>query len=67
MVSNKYSTTVKKRRSKWHCVANSLPLLIQLRKEEKERRRDIEMEAEDLRMVIRKMQMSECAKYTGEV
>jgi hypothetical protein len=69
--SVKYSATVKKRRTKWDCVVNYLPLLFQLHKEEKARRRDIERELEDLRMknevIMEKLQMNERAKSTREV
>ena len=66
-----YSTTVFERCNKWDDVANTLPLLLQLRKEEKAHRRDIEKEVEDLRMrnevIMGKMQMNEGAKSAREV
>ncbi|KAH9967273.1 hypothetical protein BC827DRAFT_1264120 [Russula dissimulans] len=43
---------IRKRYSKWKTVANALPLLLRLLKEEKERRKDIEREVEDLRMRV---------------
>lgn len=45
-----YSASVLKRCDRWVEVAKTLPLLLQLRKEEKEHREDIEKEVEDLRM-----------------
>jgi hypothetical protein len=64
--SGEYSATIFERCSKWDDVANTLPLLLQLRKEEKAHRRDIEKEVEDLRMrnevILGKMQMKEGAK-----
>jgi hypothetical protein len=69
--SVEYSTTVFERCSKWDDVANTLPLLLQLRKEEKAHRRDIEKEVEDLRMrnevIMGKMQVDEGAKSAREV
>jgi len=69
--SVEYSTTVFERCSKWDDVANTLPLLLQLRKEEKDHRRDIEKEVEDLRMrnevIMGKMQVNEGAKSAREV
>jgi hypothetical protein len=64
--SNEYSTTVRTRCRKWDEVARTLPLLLQLRKEEKEHRQDIEKEVEDLRMrnevLMGKMLVNEDAK-----
>jgi hypothetical protein len=48
--SVEYSATVTERCEKWDEVAKTLPLLLQLRKEEKAHRQDIEKEVEDLRM-----------------
>jgi hypothetical protein len=48
--SNEYSATVRTRCRRWDEVAKTLPLLLQLRREEKEHRQDIEKEVEDLRM-----------------
>jgi hypothetical protein len=64
--SNEYLTTIRTRCRKWDEVARTLPLLLQLRKEEKEHRQDIEKEVEDLRMrnevLMGKMQVNEDAK-----
>src|SRR6266403_384225 len=71
--SVEYSATVFERCSKWDDVTNTLPLLLQLRKEEKAHRQDIEKEVEDLRMrnevIMGKMQMNEGTnlKSTREV
>ncbi len=68
--SFEYSATVFGRCRKWEEVANTLPLLLQLRKEEKAHRQDIEKEVEDLRMrnevIMGKMQMKEGAKSARE-
>ena len=48
--SAEYGTTLQERCLRWEEVAKTLPLLLQLRKEEKAHRRDIEKEVEDLRM-----------------
>ncbi len=48
--SIEYSAAVRSRCRKWDEVARTLPLLLQLRKEEKAHRHDIEKEVEDLRM-----------------
>jgi hypothetical protein len=48
--STDYSATIGKRCLRWSEVAKTLPLLLQLRKEEKVHRQDIEKEVEDLRM-----------------
>jgi hypothetical protein len=50
LFGDKYSATVKNRCLYWGEVAKTLPLLLQLRKEEKVHRQDIEKEVEDLRM-----------------
>lgn len=64
--SNEYSTAIRSRCRKWDEVARTLPLLLQLRKEEKEHRQDIEKEVEDLRMrnevLMGKMLVNEDAK-----
>jgi len=48
--SNGYSTAVRTRCRRWDKVVKTLPLLWQLRREEKAHRQDIEKEVEDLRM-----------------
>ena len=48
--SNEYSAAVRTRCRRWGEVAKTLPLLLQLRREEKVHRQDIEKEVEDLRM-----------------
>ena len=48
--SVEYSAAVTERCDKWDEVTKTLPLLLQLRKEEKAHRQDIEKEVEDLRM-----------------
>lgn len=48
--SANYGTILQERCQRWEEVAKTLPLLLQLRKEEKAHRRDIEKEVEDLRM-----------------
>jgi hypothetical protein len=48
--SAEYGTTLRERCQRWEEVAKTLPLLLQLRKEEKAHRKDIEKEVEDLRM-----------------
>ncbi|KAH9072108.1 hypothetical protein EDB83DRAFT_2361230 [Lactarius deliciosus] len=48
--SAEYGTKLQERFLRWEEVAKTLPLLLQLRKEEKAHRRDIEKEVEDLRM-----------------
>ncbi|KAF8269848.1 hypothetical protein EI94DRAFT_1724445 [Lactarius quietus] len=48
--SAEYGTMLQERCQRWGEVAKTLPLLLQLRKEEKAHRRDIEKEVEDLRM-----------------
>ncbi|KAI9464627.1 hypothetical protein BJY52DRAFT_832115 [Lactarius psammicola] len=48
--SAEYGTKLRVRRKRWEEVAKTLPLLLQLRKEEKAHRKDIEKEVEDLRM-----------------
>ncbi|KAI0305892.1 hypothetical protein B0F90DRAFT_937221 [Multifurca ochricompacta] len=48
--SSEYRITVRERCRRWGEVTKTLPLLLQLRKEEKVHRRDIEKEVEDLRM-----------------
>ncbi|KAH9004724.1 hypothetical protein EDB86DRAFT_2885129 [Lactarius hatsudake] len=48
--SAEYGTKLQERCQRWEEVAKTLPLLLQLRKEEKAHRRDIEKEVEDLRM-----------------
>jgi hypothetical protein len=48
--SAEYSKTVEERCRRWGEVAKTLPLLLQLRNEEKAQRQDIEKEVEDLRM-----------------
>jgi hypothetical protein len=48
--SSEYEMTVRQRCHRWDEVAKTLPLLLQLRKEEKAHRQDIETEVEDLRM-----------------
>lgn len=48
--SDEYRTAIEERCQRWGEVAKTLPLLLQLRKEEKAHRRDIEKEVEDLRM-----------------
>jgi hypothetical protein len=65
-ISNEYSVAVKTRCRKWGEVARALPLLLQLRNEEKGNRQDIEKEVEDLRMrnevLMGKMRLNEGAK-----
>jgi hypothetical protein len=64
--SSEYSIAIRTRCRKWDEVARTLPLLLQLRKEEKEHRQDIEKEVEDLRMrnevLMGKMRVNEDAK-----
>jgi len=64
--SSEYSAAVRTRCRRWNEVAKTLPLLLQLRKEEKEHRQDIEKEVEDLRMrnevLMGKMQVNGDAK-----
>lgn len=64
--SDEYSVTVRKRCRQWGEVAKTLPLLLQLRKEEKAHRQDIEKEIEDLQMrnevLIGKVRVNEEAK-----
>ena len=48
--SVEYGTILQERCQRWKEVAKTLPLLLQLRKEEKAHRRDIQKEVEDLRM-----------------
>ncbi len=48
--SAEYGMMLQERCQRWEEVAKTLPLLLQLRKEEKAHRRDIEKEVEDLRM-----------------
>jgi hypothetical protein len=64
--SSSYEFTVQQRCHRWGEVAKTLPLLLQLRKEEKAHRQDIEAEVEDLRMrnevLMGKMRMNENAK-----
>ncbi|KAH9000313.1 hypothetical protein EDB92DRAFT_1789880 [Lactarius akahatsu] len=48
--SAEYGTKLQERCQRWEEVAKTLPLLLQLRKEERAHRRDIEKEVEDLRM-----------------
>jgi hypothetical protein len=69
-ISNEYSVAVKFRCRKWGEVAKALPLLLQLRNEEKGNRQDIEKEVEDLRMrnevLMGKMRLNEGAKSAKE-
>ena len=64
--SAEYSKTVEERCRRWGEVAKTLPLLLQLRNEEKAQRQDIEKEVEDLRMrnevLMGKIQMNGNAK-----
>lgn len=64
--SAEYRTALQERCQRWGEVAKTLPLLLQLRKEEKAHRRDIEKEVEDLRMrneiLMGNMHMNEDAK-----
>jgi hypothetical protein len=64
--SNDYSAAVRTRCRRWGEVAKTLPLLLQLRREEKVHRQDIEKEVEDLRMrnevLMGKMQVNGDAK-----
>ena len=66
--SAEYETLLEERCKRWEEVAKTLPLLLQLRKEEKAHRRDIEKEVEDLRMrneiLIGNMRMTEDKKHT---
>lgn len=69
--SVEYSATVTERCRRWGEVAKTLPLLLQLRKEEKVHRQDIEKEVEDLRMrnevIMGKIQVNEGTKSAREV
>jgi hypothetical protein len=64
--SSEYEFTVRQRCHRWEDAAKTLPLLLQLRKEEKAHRQDIEKEVEDLRMrnevLIGRMRIKESAK-----
>lgn len=69
--SNEYSTAVRTRCRRWDEVVKTLPLLWQLRREEKAHRQDIEKEVEDLRMrnevLMGKMQVNGDAKSGREI
>lgn len=69
--SNEYSATIRTRCRRWDEVAKTLPLLLQLRREEKEHRQDIEKEVEDLRMrnevLMGKMLVNGDVKSSGRV
>jgi hypothetical protein len=64
--SSEYEPMVRQRCDRWADAAKTLPLLLQLRKEEKAHRQDIEKEVEDLRMrnevLIGKMLINQSAK-----
>ena len=64
--SPEYESSVRERCGRWEDVAKTLPLLLQLRKEEKTHRKDIEKEVEDLRMrneiLMGNMRMNEDTK-----
>ncbi|KAH9967275.1 hypothetical protein BC827DRAFT_1172827 [Russula dissimulans] len=64
--SDEYVEEIGDRCSKWQEVTDALPLLLQLLKEEKERRKDMEREVEDLRMrnevLMGSMQVNEGSK-----
>ncbi|KAN0137184.1 hypothetical protein V8E53_005181 [Lactarius tabidus] len=66
--SDEYRTAFEERCQRWGEVAKTLPLLLQLRKEEKAHRRDIEKEVEDLRMrneiLMGNMHLNEDVKHT---
>lgn len=68
--SIEYSRTVSKRCERWDEVMRTLPLLLQLRQEEKARRQDIEKEVEDLRMrnevIMGKIRVNEGTKSARE-
>ena len=68
--SIEYSNTIIKRCEKWDEVTKTLPLLLQLRNEEKAHRRDIEKEVEDLRMrnevIMGKIRVNEGTKSARE-
>jgi hypothetical protein len=64
-----YSGLVRTRCRRWNDVSRTLPLLLQLRREEKGHRQDIEKEVEDLRMrnevLMGRMQVNEGGKSAG--